>query len=82
MRVDGAAPLMFADLAPAGVSSVRVAPAPRSMLAQRGGTHQHPGGHNANANANAGNFPSFAAQTQRVAFGAAPQQHAGLTRQR
>jgi hypothetical protein len=79
MRVDGAAPLMFADLAPAGVSSVRVAPAPRSMLAQRGGTHQHPGH---NANAAAGNFPSFAAQTQRVAFGAAPQQHAGLTRQR
>ena len=49
------------------------------MLAQRGGTQQHPGH---NANAAAGNFPSFAAQTQRVAFGAAPQQHAGLTRQR
>ena len=75
-RVDGAAPLMFADLAPAGVSSVRVAPAPRSMLAQRGGN-----GNGTGANGTGG-FPSFAT-SQRVAYGAAaPAQPrpAGLTR--
>jgi sterile alpha motif and leucine zipper-containing kinase AZK len=76
-RVDGAAPLMFADLAPAGVSSVRVAPAPRSMLAQRGGGGIAGAGPGAN-----GSFPSFAT-SQRVAYGAAPPppQRAGLARQ-
>jgi hypothetical protein len=65
-KVDGAAPLMFADLAPAGVSSVRVAPAPRSMIAQRGGDargghtqvhshHQHP----ALARTLSGGLPQF-----------------------
>ena len=76
-KVDGAAPLMFADLAPAGVSSVRVAPAPRSMLAQRGGGGIAGAGPGAN-----GSFPSFAT-SQRVAYGAAPPppQRAGLARQ-
>ena len=69
-RVDGAAPLMFADLAPAGVSSVRVAPAPRSMLAQRGGGGIAGAGAGAGPGAN-GSFPSFAT-SQRVAYGAAP----------
>ena len=78
-RLDGAAPLMFADLAPAGVSSIRVAPAPRSMLAQRGGNGNRPGPAAAGA---AGGFPSLAT-SQRIAYGAAPpapQQRAGLTR--
>ena len=68
--MDGAAPLMFADLAPAGVSSVRVAPAPRSMLAQRGGGGIAGAGAGAGPGAN-GSFPSFAT-SQRVAYGAAP----------
>ena len=81
--VDGAAPLMFADLAPAGVSSVRVAPAPRSMLAQRGGGGIAGAGAGAGAGPGAnGSFPSFAT-SQRVAYGAAPPppQRAGLARQ-
>ena len=42
-NVDGAAPQMFADLAPAGVSSVRPPPAPPvSMIAQRSATGPAP----------------------------------------
>ena len=71
-KVDGAAPLMFADLAPAGVSSVRVAPAPRSMIAQRGS-----GGAGAASGVNIG-FPSF---HQAYGHMAQPHNHAPMQQQ-